>query len=81
MDRVNRVIGMAAEANRMEALNERLSEDIRLVALSKGQRRITMITEKDDGSKYVRVIIEEVDRDAGMASTGMRTVREETFHA
>jgi len=58
-----------------------VSDDIRTVALRKGQRRITMTTEKDNGETYTRVIIEEVDRDAGMNSTGMRTVREETFHA
>lgn len=56
------------------------ADDIRTVALSKGQRRITMITEWDNGQKNTRVIIEEIDPGAGMASTGMRTVREEVFH-
>jgi hypothetical protein len=54
------------------------ANDIRNVALGKEQRRITMMTEYGDGREpYVRVIIEEPDRDAGMNSTGMRTVREE----
>jgi hypothetical protein len=56
------------------------ANDIRNVALSKDQRRITMMTEYgDERQTYVRVIIEEPDRDAGMNSTGYRTVREEVI--
>lgn len=50
--------------------------DIRTVALGKDQKRVTTKVENADGSFFVKVEILEVDINAGMASTGMRTVRQ-----
>lgn len=53
--------------------------DIRTVALGPLQRRVTTIVEEYDHTTTTIVEIEEVDRDAGMASTGYRIVRKETL--
>lgn len=52
-------------------------EDIKTVALGKDQTRVTTKVEKADGTYFVKVEIMEVDINAGMASSGMRTVRQE----